>query len=161
MKCYFDIRTFAQTLLLALAPFAKVSASEISNKATYMYSSGGLAAASRPTANTTTLWQEILNSGGVVSNAQKFSAVDKSQPSTQDSVKIINYIDQIKSVLDDSGLEHFKHCTSYLTEDNMGIKNTKLKAGLMHDLAARQELEFKVKRLSKNACKEFFTLILN
>jgi hypothetical protein len=126
-----------------------------------MYTSGGLAAATRRTANAATPLHKILNSGGVVSNAQKFSEVARSQPAAQSDVKSINYIDQIKSVLDATGLQHFKQCTRYLIEEDMGIKNTKLKAGLLHGFGTPEEIKFSVKRPSKNACKELFKLIQN
>jgi hypothetical protein len=126
-----------------------------------MYTSGGLAAATRRTANAATPLHKILNSGGVVSNAQKFSEVARSQPAAQSDVKSINYIDQIKSVLDATGLQHFKQCTRYLIEEDMGIKNTKLKAGLLQGFGTPEEIKFSVKRPSKDACKELFKLIQN
>ena len=161
MKNCVNFRTFAQILLFALASCAEVSASEIPSKATHMYTSGGLAAATRRTANAATPLHKILNSGGVVSNAQKFSEVARSQPAAQSDVKSINYIDQIKSVLDATGLQHFKQCTRYLIEEDMGIKNTKLKAGLLQGFGTPEEIKFSVKRPSKNACKELFKLIQN
>lgn len=161
MKRYFEVGGFTQLLFVLLAPYAAVSASEIPSKVTQMYSSGGFAAGSRQTAYTAAKWYEILNSGGVVSNAQKFDEVGKSQLSTQDDMKDINYIEQITSVLDATGLEHLSLCTSYLTEDNMGTMNIKLKTDLMQGLETQKETGFTVKRPSKNACKELFSLILN
>ena len=161
MKYTVDIRTFAQILLLTLALCTEISASEIPSKVTHVYSTGGLAAGSRQTAHAVNPWHKILNSGGIVSNTQEFNELDKSQLSTQDDIRSIKYTDQITSVLDATGLEHFKQCASYLTEYDMGIKNNKLKADLLQSFGTQQKLEFKGKRPSKNACKECFTLILN
>ena len=161
MKYTGDIRTFAQILLCTLAPCAEVSASEISSVIKHIYSPGGLAAGSRQTANTATPWHKILNSGGIVSDTKKFDELSKSELSTQNDRRSIKYTDQITSVLDATGLEHFKQCASYLNEDDMGIKNMKLKADLLQGLQTRQERELKAKRPSKYACKELFTLILN
>jgi hypothetical protein len=161
MQYYVDMRTFAQILLLTLAPCTEISASEIPSKVTHVYSTGGLAAGSRQTAHAANPWHKILNSGGIVSNTQEFNELDKSQLSTQDDIRSIKYTDQITSVLDATGLEHLKQCASYLNEDDMGIKNIKLKADLLQGLEIRQEHDFKPKRPSKYACKELFTLILN
>ena len=161
MKYYVDMRTFAQILLFALAPCAEVSASEISREITHIYSAGGLATGSRQTANASTPWYKILNSGGVVSNTQKFNELRRSQLSTQDDIRSVKFTDQITSVLDATGLKHFKQCASYLTEDGMGIKNNKLKTDLLQGFGTQQKLDFNGKRPSKNACKELFSLILN
>jgi hypothetical protein len=154
-------KSFSQILLLTLAHCAEVSASEIPIKITDMYSSGGLATASHQTAHTVTPRHKILNSGGIVSKAEKSHELLRSQPSTQVDIRSIKYTDQITSVLDATGLEHFKQCASYLNEDDMGIKNIKLKADLLQGLEIQQELDFNPKRPSKHACKELFTLILN
>ena len=161
MKYYVDMRTFAQIFLFALAPIAEVSASEISREITQIYSAGGLATGSRQTANAATPWYKILNSGGVVSNIKKFNELGRSQLSTQNDSRSIKYIDQITSVLDATGLDHFKQCASYLNEDDMGIKNIKLKAELLQGLQPPKERDFTAKRPSKYACKELFTLFLN
>jgi len=161
MKYYVDMRTFAQILLFALAPCAEVSASEILREITHIYSAGGLATGSRQTANAATPWYKILNSGGVVSNTKKFNESGRSRLSTQNDRRSIKYTDQITSVLDATGLEHFKQCVSYLNEDDMGIKNIKLKVELLQGLQLRQERDFTAKRPSKYACKELFTLFLN
>jgi len=161
MKYYVDMRTFAQILLFALAPCAEVSASEILREITHIYSAGGLATGSRQTANAATPWYKILNSGGVVSNTKKFNESGRSRLSTQNDRRSIKYTDQITSVLDATGLKHFKQCTSYLTEDDMGIKNNELKADLLQGFGTQQKLNFKGKRPSKKACKELFSLILN
>ena len=161
MKYYLNIRTFAHILLFTLAPCAEISASEIPIKVTNMYSSGGLATGSRQTAHAANPWHNILNSGGVVSNTQKFNELRTSQPSTQDDIRSVKYTDQITSVLDATGLKHFKQCASYLTEDGMGIKNNKLKADLLQGFGTQQKLDFNGKRPSKNACKELFSLVLN
>jgi len=102
-----------------------------------------------------------LNSGGVVSNTKKFNESGRSRLSTQNDRRSIKYTDQITSVLDATGLEHFKQCVSYLNEDDMGIKNIKLKVELLQGLQLRQERDFTAKRPSKYACKELFTLFLN
>jgi len=161
MKYYLNIRTFAHILLCTLAPCAEISASEIPIQVTNMYSSGGFATGSRQTVNAANPWHKILNSGGVVSNTQKFNELSRSQLSTQDDIRSDKYTDQITSVLDATGLKHFKQCASYLTEDDMGIKNNKLKADLLQGFGTLQKLDFKGKRPSKNACKELFSLILN
>jgi len=161
MKYYLNIRTFAHILLCTLAPCAEISASEIPIQVTNMYSSGGFATGSRQTAHAANPWHKILNSGGVVSNTQKFNELSRSQLSTQDDIRSDKYTDQITSVLDATGLKHFKQCASYLTEDDMGIKNNKLKADLLQGFGTLQKLDFKGKRPSKNACKELFSLILN
>ncbi len=161
MQYYVDMRTFAQILLLTLAPCTEISASEIPSKVTHVYSTGGLAAGSRQTAHAANPWHKILNSGGVVSNTQKFNELSRSQLSTQDDIRSDKYTDQITSVLDATGLKHFKQCASYLTEDDMGIKNNKLKADLLQGFGTLQKLDFNGKRPSKNACKELFSLILN
>jgi len=161
MKYYLNIRTFAHILFFTLAPCAEISASEIPIKVTNMYSSGGLATGSRQTVNAANPWHKILNSGGVVSNTQKFNELRGSQLSTQDDIRSVKYTDQITSVLDATGLKHFKQCASYLTKDDMGIKNNKLKADLLQGFGTLQKLDFKGKRPSKNACKELFSLILN
>ena len=161
MKYYADLRTFAQILLFTLAPCAEIGASEIPSDFIHMYSSGGLAAGSRQTAHAANPWHKILNSGGVVSNTQKFNELGRSQLSTQDDIRSIKYTDQIKSVLDATGLEHFKQCASYLTDNDMGIKNDKLKADILQGSGTQKKLEFKGQRPSKNACEELFALILN
>ena len=161
MKYYLNIRTFAHILLCTLAPCAEISASEIPIQVTNMYSSGGFATGSRQTAHAANPWHKILNSGGVVSNTQKFNELSRSQLSTQDDIRSDKYTDQITLVLDATGLKHFKQCASYLTEDDMGIKNNKLKADLLQGFGTQQKLNFKGKRPSKNACKELFSLILN
>jgi len=161
MKYYLNIRTFAHILLCTLAPCAEISASEIPIQVTNMYSSGGLATGSRQTAHAANPWHKILNSGGVVSNTQKFNELSRSQLSTQDDIRSDKYTDQITSVLDATGLKHFKQCASYLTEDDMGIKNNKLKADLLQGFGTLQKLDFKGKRPSKNASKELFSLTLN
>lgn len=161
MKYYVDTRTFSQILLFALAPCAEVSASEISREITHIYSAGGHATGSRQTTNAATPWYKILNSGGVVSNTKKFNELGGSQLSTQNDRSSIKYIDQITSVLDATGLEHFKQCATYLNEDDMGITNIKLKAELLQSLQTRQERDFTEKRPSQYACTELFTLFLN
>ena len=161
MKYYLNIRTFAHILLFTLAPCAEICASEIPIKVTNMYSSGGLATGSRQTAHAANPWHKILNSGGVVSNTQKFNELRRSQLSTQDDIRSVKYTNQITSVLDATGLNHFKQCASYLTEDDMGIKNNKLKADLLQGFGTQQKLDFKGKRPPKNACKELFSIILN
>ena len=154
-------KSFTHILLLTLAHCAEVNASEIPIEITHMYSSGGLATASQQTAHTVTPRHKILNSGGIVSNAEKSHELHRSQPSTQVDMKSIKFTDQIKSVLDPTGLEHLEQCTTYLNQDNMGIKNVKIKTDLLQDSEINREIEFKVQRPSKNACKELFTIILN
>lgn len=155
------IRNFVQTILLILAHCAKVSASEIPMNTTHVYLSGGLAAPSQQTAHTETPWLKILNSGGIVSDTEKSLDLRKTQLSKQVDMKNINSIDQIKSVLDPTGLLHLEQCTFYLTQDNMGIKNIKFKANLLKSLAKQKEIDPNIQRPSKNACKELFTLILH
>ena len=161
MKYYVDLRTFAQILLCTLAPCAEISASEIQSEVTHMYSSGGLATGSRQNAHAANPWHKILNAGGVVSNTQKFNDLHRSQLSTEEDIRSVKYTDQILSVLDATGLEHLTQCAFYLTEDDMGIKNNKLKADLLQGFETQKRIAFKGKRPSKNACKELFTLILN
>ena len=161
MKYTVDFRTFAQILLFTLAPCTEISASEIPIKITHMYSSGGLATASHQTAHTATQRHKILNSGGIVSKAEKSHELLRPQPATQIDMKSIEFADQIKLVLDPTGLEHLEQCATYLNQDDMGIKNVKFKNDLLQALDRHSEIEFKVQRPSKNACKELFTLILN
>jgi len=161
MKYTVDIRTFAQILLFTLAPCTEISASEIPLKGTQMYSSGGLATASQQTVHTIQTWHKILNSGGIVSKAEKSHELLRPQPVTQIDMKSIEFADQIKLVLDPTGLEHLEQCATYLNQDDMGIKNVKFKNDLLQALDRHSEIEFKVQRPSKNACKELFTLILN
>ena len=152
---------FAQILWLALAYCTEVNASEISLKGTQMYSPGGLAKTSHQTVHTIYPWHKILNSGGIISNDEKFHELRRSQPSTQLDMKSVKFTERIKSVLDQTGLEHLEQCTSYLTQEDMGIKNIKLKNKLLHEIEKYKEIEIKARRPSKSACKEFFTLILN
>jgi hypothetical protein len=63
--------------------------------------------------------------------------------------------------LDPTGLEHLKECTSYLTQEDMGIKNVKFKKNLLQEIEKYKEIETKAQRPSKSACKELFTLIQN
>ena len=161
MKYTVDIRTFAQILLFTLAPCTEISASEIPLNGTQMYSSGGLSTASHQTVHTIQPWHKMLNSGSIVSTAEKSHELHGSQPSTQVDMKSIKFTDQIKLVLDPTGLEHLEQCATYLNEEDMGIKNVKFKNYLLQALDKQSEIEFKVQRPSKNACKELFTLILN
>jgi len=161
MKYTVDIRTFAQILLFTLAPCTEISASEIPLNGTQMYSSGGLSTASHQTVHTIQPWHKMLNSGSIVSTAEKSHELHGSQPSTQVDTKSIKFTEQIRSVLDPTGLEHLEQCATYLNQDDMGIKNVKFKNDLLQALDRHSEIEFKVKRPSKNACKELFTLILN
>ena len=154
-------KSFTQILLLTLVHCAGVNASEIPIKITHMYSSGGLATASHQTAHTATQRHKILNSGGIVSKAEKSHELLRPQPATQIDMKSIEFADQIKLVLDPTGLEHLEQCATYLNQDDMGIKNVKFKNDLLQALDRHSEIEFKVQRPSKNACKELFTLILN
>jgi hypothetical protein len=126
-----------------------------------MYSSGGLAMASHHTAHTANPRHKILNSGGIVSKAEKSHELRRPQPATQMDMESIKFTDQIKLVLDSTGLEHLEQCGTYLIQDDMGIKNVKFKNDLLQALEKNGEIEFKVHRPSKNACKELFTLILN
>ena len=119
--------SFAQILWLTLAYCAEVNASEIPLIGTRIYSSGGLATASNQTVHTIHPWHKILNSGGILSNEEKSHELRGSQPSTQVDMNSIKFTEQIKSVLDPTGLEHLEQCTSYLTQEDMGIKNVKLK----------------------------------
>ena len=161
MKYTVDIRTFAQILLFTLAPCTEISASEIPLNGTQMYSSGGLSTASHQTVHTIQPWHKMLNSGSIVSTAEKSHELHGSQPSTQVDTKSIKFTEQIRSVLDPTGLEHLEQCATYLNQDDMGIKNVKFKNDLLQALDRPSEIEFKVQRPSKNACKELFTLILN
>jgi hypothetical protein len=161
MKYTVDIRTFAQILLFTLAPCTEISASEIPLNGTQMYSSGGLSTASHQTVHTIQPWHKMLNSGSIVSTAEKSHELHGSQPSTQVDTKSIKFTEQIRSVLDPTGLEHLEQCATYLNQDDMGIKNVKFKNDLLQALDRHSEIEFKVQRPSKNACKELFTLILN
>jgi len=161
MKYTVDIRTIAQILLFTLAPCTEISASEIPLKGTQMYSSGGLSTASHQTVHTIQPWHKMLNSGSIVSTAEKSHELHGSQPSTQVDTKSIKFTEQIRSVLDPTGLEHLEQCATYLNQDDMGIKNVKFKNDLLQALDRHSEIEFKVQRPSKNACKELFTLILN
>ena len=161
MKYTVDIRTFAQILLFTLAPCTEISASEIPLNGTQMYSSGGLSTASHQTVHTIQPWHKMLNSGSIVSTAEKSHELHGSQPSTQVDTKSIKFTEQIRSVLDPTGLEHLEQCATYLNQDDMGIKNVKFKNDLLQAFDRHSEIEFKVQRPSKNACKELFTLILN
>ena len=161
MKDRLYIMRFAHVLWLALAYCTEVNASEIPLKGTQMYSPGGLAKTSHQTVHTIYPWHKILNSGGILSNAEKSHELRRSKPSTQLDMKSIKFTEQIKSVLDPTGLEHLEQCTSYLTQEDMGIKNIKLKNKLLHEIEKYKEIEIKARRPSKSACKEFFTLILN
>jgi len=161
MKYTVDIRTFAQILLFTLAPCTEISASEIPLNGTQMYSSGGLSTASHQTVHTIQPWHKMLNSGSIISTAEKSHELHGSQPSTQVDTKSIKFTEQIRSVLDPTGLEHLEQCATYLNQDDMGIKNVKFKNDLLQALDRHSEIEFKVQRPSKNACKELFTLILN
>ena len=153
--------SFAQILWLTLAYCAEVNASEIPLKGTQMYSPGGLAKASHQTVHTIYPWHKILNSGGILSNAEKSHELRGSKPSTQLDMKSIKFTEQIKSVLDPTGLEHLEQCTSYLTQEDMGIKNVKFKKSLLQEIEKYNEIETKAQRPSKSACKELFTLIQN
>jgi hypothetical protein len=153
--------SFTQILWLTLAYCAEVNASEIPLKGTQMYSTSGLATASHRSINTIHPWHKILNSGGIISNDEKFHELRGSQPSTHLDMKSVKFTERIKSVLDQTGLEHLEQCTSYLTQEDMGIKNIKLKNKLLHEIEKYKEIEIKARRPSKSACKEFFTLILN
>jgi len=161
MKYTVDIRTIAQILLFTLAPCTEISASEIPLNGTQMYSSGGLSTTSHQTVHTIQPWHKMLNSGSIVSTAEKSHELHGSQPSTQVDTKSIKFTEQIRSVLDPTGLEHLEQCATYLNQDDMGIKNVKFKNDLLQALDRHSEIEFKVQRPSKNACKELFTLILN
>ena len=154
-------KSFTQILLLTLVHCSEVNASEIPIKITRMYLSGGLATASHQTAHTATPRHKILNSGGIVSKAEKSHELRRPRPATQVDMKSIKFTDQIKLVLDPTGLEHLEQCATYLNEEDMGIKNVKFKNHLLQALDKQSEIEFKVQRPSKNACKELFTLILN
>jgi len=161
MKYTVDIRTIAQILLFTLAPCTEISASEIPLKGTQMYSSGGLATASQQTVHTIQTWHKILNSGSIVSHAEKSHELLESQPSTQVDMESIKFTEQIRSVLDPTGLEHLEQCASYLTQDDMSIKNGKFKKELLKDMVKYNEIVIKAQRPSKSACKNLFTLILN
>ena len=161
MKYTVDIRTFAQILLFTLAPCTEISASEIPLNGTQMYSSGGLSTASHQTVHTIQPWHKMLNSGSIVSTAEKSHELRRPQPATQMVMESIKFTDQIKLVLDPTGLEHLEQCGTYLIQDDMGIKNVKFKNDLLQDLEKHSEIEFEVHRPSKNACKELFSLILN
>jgi histidyl-tRNA synthetase len=76
-------------------------------------------------------------------------------------IKSIKFTEQIKSVLDPTGLEHLEQCTSYLTQEDMGIKNVKLKKDLLQGIEKYKKIELEALRPSKSACKELFTLVLN
>ena len=128
---------------------------------THVYLSGGLAAPSQQTAHTETPWHKMLNSGSIVSTAEKSHELHGSQPSTQVDTKSIKFTEQIRSVLDPTGLEHLEQCAYYLTQDDMGIKNVKFKKNLLQDIVKYNEIEIKAQRPSKSACRKLFTLILN
>ena len=153
--------SFAQILWLTLAYCAEVNASEIPLIGTRIYSSGGLATASHQTVHTIHPWHKILNSGGILSNEEKSHELRGSQPSTQLDIKSSKFTEQIKSVLDPTGLKHLDQCTSYLTQEDMGIKNIRLKKKLLQGIEKYKEIEIEALRPSKSACKELFTLILN
>ena len=153
--------SFAQILWLTLAYCAEVNASEIPLIGTRIYSSGGLATASHQTVHTIHPWHKILNSGGILSNEEKSHELRGSQPSTQVDMNSIRFTEQIKSVLDPTGLEHLEQCTSYLTQEDMGIKKVKFKKNLLQEIEKYKEIETKAQRPSKSACKELFTLIQN
>ena len=153
--------SFAQILWLTLAYCAEVNASEIPLKATRIYSSGGLATASHQTVHTIHPWHKILNTGGILSNEEKPHELRGSQPSTQVDMNSIKFTEQIKSVLDPTGLEHLEQCTSYLSQEDMGIKNVKFKKSLLQEIEKYNEIETNAQRPSKSACKELFTLIQN
>ena len=161
MKDRFYIMSFAQILWLTLAYCAEVNASEIPLIGTRIYSSGGLATASHQTVHTIHPWHKILNSGGILSNEEKSHELRGSQPSTQVDMSSIKFTEQIKSVLDPTGLEHLEQCAYYLTQDDMGIKNVKFKKDLLQDIVKYNEIEIKAQRPSKSACRKLFTLILN
>ena len=161
MKYTVDIRTFAQILLFTLAPCTEISASEIPLNGTQMYSSGGLSTASHQTVHTIQPWHKMLNSGSIVSTAEKSHELYGSQPSTQVDTKSIKFTEQIRSVLDPTGLEHLEQCAYYLTQDDMGIKNVKFKKDLLQDIVKYNEIAIKAQRPSKSACRKLFTLILN
>ena len=91
MKYTVDIRTFAQILLFTLAPCTEISASEIPLNGTQMYSSGGLSTASHQTVHTIQPWHKMLNSGSIVSTAEKSHELHGSQPSTQVETKSIKF----------------------------------------------------------------------
>ena len=153
--------SFAQILWLTLAYCAEVNASEIPLIGTRIYSSGGLATASHQTVHTIHPWHKMLNSGGILSNEEKSHELRGSQPSTQLDIKSSKFTEQIKSVLDPTGLKHLDQCTSYLTQEDMGIKNIRLKKKLLQGIEKYKEIEIEALRPSKSACKELFTLILN
>ena len=152
---------FAQILWLTLAYCTAVNASEIPLEGTQMYSSGGLAKASRQTVHAIHPWHKILNSGGILSNTEKSHQLRGSEPSTQLDMKSSKFTEQIKSVLDPTGLKHLEQCTSYLTQEDMGIKNIRLKKNLLQGIVKYKEIEIEALRPSKSACKELFTLILH
>lgn len=152
---------FAQILWLVLAYCTEVNASEIPLKGTQMYSPGGLAKASHQTVNNIYAWHKILISGGILSNAEKFHELRGSKPSNQLDTESIKLTEQIKSVLDPTGLEHLEQCTSYLIQEDMGIKNVRLKKDFLQGIVKYKEIEIEALRPSKSACKELFKLILN